>query len=217
MFVSDGPKQFVNKTLSQLPKHQHVIHHFTLPYDQCSNNDIHALEASTVCVVCSVTSKYWLQATNENDFHPLVQYFFKHAPSHKRKHTPPVTVFTEQKLRPSISSFYKSCSASVIKLDKLKQELVFNIEQFHERREQPHPNINVSVKHTYFPTTSLIPKSFLPYLVIGDIGLVIHDSFTSDQKPSFSRQEQRSVIGALSNYVFTVEAFRIGDLDDKYG
>lgn len=73
MLMSDGPTHFKNETIRILTKSLKVPHHFTLPYNPCSNGAVERLGKELVRTMRTMVSEFRMDFKEWPDVLPLVQ------------------------------------------------------------------------------------------------------------------------------------------------
>lgn len=138
MLMSDGPTNFKNETLIRLANGLRVSHHFTVPYSPWSNSGIERLGKGMLRVFRLVTSEYQIHLTERIYILLLVQHALNSAPSSQRKNIAPVTAFTALTPSRPISTFHRSSSTTVVKVDEAHGERIITTEQLRKNMEESH-------------------------------------------------------------------------------
>lgn len=120
-------------------------------------------------------------------------------------------------MSPPICTFYRSVNASVISIDHLNQERIFNIEERRERMEQLHSIINEAVTTNICSERNFNREGSVPNFMEGDFVLAARQNFMAGEKLRLQWRAPRRIVKAPSNYVFQVEDLRNGNLDEIHG
>lgn len=180
--MSDGPTHFRNETVRLVFEGLRVPHHFTLPYNSCSNGAFGQIGKELLRVFRSIVSELRMDFADWTSIIPIIQSVLNQSPSPHRSNNSPVTVFMGIEPTPPIKTFIRSVDGNPVTLTDVKLELSTNTRKLMECVAELHPFISDVVRSNRAKSRKTVSKGELPNFVEGDYVFVAREEFYAGEK-----------------------------------
>lgn len=123
----------------------------------------------------------------------------------------------EMESTPPNRDFLRTKTSKPVTIEQLQGERVLKVKHLKSAVAILHPILRDTLKETRERACNTIICGELPNVAEGDFVLMARDYFTAGEKSSLRWRGPWRVIKALSYYVFQVEDFRPGLVEDVHG
>lgn len=147
---------------------------------------------------------------------PLVQSVLINTPSGQRACVPPVRALTGLDATPVIANFYRSSLSASALIPDVDRECILNCEQLCRVLADLWPVVQSTPQKNRERQRNQVGKGRVPTFTEGDFVLVARDEFDASEKLSLCWRDPRRVIRPVNDFVYQIEDWRIGALEDVH-